>query len=255
MKKIDTTSEVKINNFYNSDDVTNKNSLQELLFNSPIPSEELFNNIGLYIDRRTLSRFLFINEIYQKIVDIHGNIFEFGVRYGQNISLFTNLRGIYEPFNHNRKIVGFDTWEGFSNIDKKNDTKNWENGDFGVPENYEIYLGKIIDLHEKMAPIPTIKKHKLIKGDAIFSTSKYLEENQETIISLAYFDFDIYKPTKKCLEEIIPYLSKGAVIAFDEINVAEFPGETKALREILGTNNFKIIHSKFRANAGYLIYE
>ena len=254
MNMIDTTSEVKINKLYNSDDVDTRNTLQDLFSTSPIPKEELFNNIGLFLDRRTISRFLFINELYQKITSIHGNIFEFGVRYGQNISLFTSFRGIYEPFNHNRKIVGFDTWEGFPDVDKTNDLDEWKSGDYGVPDGYENFLSNVIQVHETMAPIPSIKKHQLVKGDATKTIDKYLKKHPETIISLAYFDFDIYKPTRECLERILPYLSKGAIIAFDEINVQDWPGETQALREVLGTNNFQIMHSPFRANAGYLEY-
>ena len=81
MSQLDTTTEVKINKLYNSGDVQSREKLQELLSKSPIPSEELFNNIGLFLDRRIISRFLFINELYQKILPIHGNIFELGVRY------------------------------------------------------------------------------------------------------------------------------------------------------------------------------
>lgn len=254
MKKIDIISEVKINTSYNPKDVASRNNLREHLFNSPIPGEELLNNIGLFLDRRTISRFLFINELYQKIIPIHGNIFEFGVRYGQNISLFTSYRGIYEPYNHNRKIIGFDTWEGFPEVDKKKDKPDWQAGDFAVPEKYEDFLEEVINLHEKMAPIPEVVKHTFVKGDASKTIEEYLKEHPETIISLAYFDFDIYKPTRDCLEKILPFLSKGAVIAFDEINVAEWPGETQALREVLGTNNFMINHSTFRSNAGYIIF-
>jgi hypothetical protein len=255
MKKIDTKSEVKINTFYNEDDVQKRNALQDLFEQTPIPKEELFNNMGLFVDRRNLSRFLYMNELYQKILTIHGSIVEFGVRYGQNIALLTSLRGIYEPFNHNRKIIGFDTWEGFTSVDSSKDTENWDSGDFGVPQNYELYLEKVINIHEQMAPIPNIKKHTLVKGDAITTIDEYLTKHQESIISFVYFDFDLYKPTKECLEKILPYLSRGAVIAFDEINVHEFPGETKAFREVLGTNNFKVHHSIYRANAGYIVYE
>lgn len=95
----------------------------------------------------------------------------------------------------------------------------------------------------------------MVIGDATINISKYLQAHKETIIALAYFDFDIYKPTAECLKEIIPYLTKGAVIGFDEINVLECPGEAEALREVLGTKNYRIQHSIFRANAGYLIFE
>jgi len=43
------------------------------------------------------------------------------------------------------------------------------------------------------------KKIWINKGDASVEM-KYLYDNPETIIALAYFDFDLYQPTKKCLE-------------------------------------------------------
>jgi hypothetical protein len=61
----------------------------------------------------------------------------------------------------------------------------------------------------------------------------YLENNPETIIAFAYFDFDLYEPTKICLEAILPHSTKGAIIGFDEINSHIFPGETKALMKFL----------------------
>ena len=248
------SSDAFISKHYNADDFNKRMSLQEELEKSPIPKDELMSNMALYLDRRIISRFLFVNELYQHILDIHGSIFEFGVRYGQNMSLLTSLRGILEPYNYNRKLIGFDTWEGFPEVTDADDTTMWEKGDYSVPKGYENYLAKMLSHHESMAPIENIQKFELIKGDATKTIHQYLKEHQETIISMAYFDFDIYKPTKECLEAILPYLSKGAVLGFDEINVKEWPGETAALREVLG-NSFKIRHSKFRANAGYIIFE
>jgi len=237
----------------NEKDFNTRMNLLELLRKCPIPDMEFLDNVALFLDRRMLSRFLFINEMYQRILEIHGCVIELGVRYGQNLSLFTSLRGIYEPFNHNRKIIGFDTFKGFPVIDKIKD-KNVKTGEFSVPEKYEQFLSTVLTAHENMAPIESIKKFDLVTGDASKTVKKYLNDHSETIIALAYFDLDIYKPTKDCLEAIVPYLSKGAVIGFDEISVPDWPGETEALREVLGTNNFTIRHSRFRAEAGYLVY-
>lgn len=248
------SSDADISKFYNAKDFDNRMGIYDLLKNAPIPEDEIMNNIGLFLDRRIISRFLFIQEMYEHILPIHGSIFEFGVRYGQNLSLFTSMRGIFEPYNYNRKILGFDTWEGFPDTHDKDDKNMWKKGDFSVPKGYESFLETVLLKHEQMAPIENIKKFELVKGDATQKIVEYLNNHQETIISLAYFDFDIYKPTRDCLEAIIPYLSKGAVIGFDEINVQEWPGETTALREILG-NKFQIRHSKYRANAGYIIFE
>ena len=238
----------------NESDYSGRKSLSDLIFDSPVPKEEITLNAGLFLDRRIISRILYMNELYRQQISIHGSIFEFGVRYGQNLSLLTSFRGIYEPFNHNRKIIGFDTFSGFPETDAV-DTDKWKAGDFNVPPGYENFLTHILGIHEKMAPVESIRKFELVKGDATKTVHEYLNQHQETIISMAYFDFDIYKPTYECLMAIKPFLSRGAVIAFDEINDAEWPGETKALREVLGLSSFKIHHSPFRGNSGYLIYE
>ena len=87
--------------------------LRELLVASPVPADEILSNLGLYLRRQTLSRILFMQELYQLILPVHGVILEFGVRWGQNLALFSTLRGMYEPFNYSRRLIGFDTWKGF----------------------------------------------------------------------------------------------------------------------------------------------
>lgn len=238
----------------NPDEFARRQSLFELMKGSPLPEEELLSNIGLFIDRRMLSRFLFLQELYKAQLGIHGSIFEFGVRYGQNLTLLTSLRGIFEPFNHNRKIIGFDTFTGFPSVNPL-DTEKWKAGDYNVPDNYESYLDELLQVHENLAPLENIKKFELVKGDATQTIHSYLKAHPETILSMVYFDFDIYEPTYECLKAIKPYLNRGCVIGFDEINDREWPGETAALREVLGTSSFEILHSPFRANSAYLLYK
>ena len=79
----------------------------DLLKSSPLPDDEIFANLGLYLTSKNLSRLLFFYEIYKKIIHTHGVIVEFGVRWGQTLSIFSALRGIFEPFNRHRKIIGF----------------------------------------------------------------------------------------------------------------------------------------------------
>ena len=64
---------------------------------------------------------------------------EFGVRWGQNLVTLSNLRGIYEPFNYSRKIIGFDTFEGFPSVHEKDGThQSIEKGAFNVTENISL---------------------------------------------------------------------------------------------------------------------
>lgn len=44
---------------------------------------ELIGNLPMFIKRQDLSRLFFFKEIYEKIVNIHGMVIEFGVRWGK----------------------------------------------------------------------------------------------------------------------------------------------------------------------------
>lgn len=234
----------------------NRNKLFDLYKSCPIPNNEQLFNTGLFIKRQDLTKQLFFNDLYSRIKEVHGVIIEFGVRWGQNLVTLNNLRGIHEPYNHSRKIIGFDTFSGFANVDVK-DGKHGiiKEGAFSVTDNYEEYLEEVLACHENECPLPHIKKNTIIKGDAPVMLEKYLKEHPETIIAFAYFDFDVYEPTKKCLELIKPYLTKGAIIGFDELNDPQFPGETVALRETLGLNNVSIKRSQYSGIQSYFEFK
>lgn len=231
-----------------------KQLLVDRLRTSRIPDAELLDNIGLYLTRQTLSRINFMQKLYQMIVPVHGVIMEFGVRWGQNMALFSTLRGIHEPFNYNRKIIGFDTFDGFPSVAPQ-DGGGVQPGDYGVVGNWSEELEGILDFHTQNAPISHKKKHELVKGDATMTLPGYLKKHPETIVALAYFDFDIYKPTHDCLEAILPYLTKGSVLAFDELNTPQFPGETIAVREVLGLSRYAIKRDPSNPLTSYLVIE
>lgn len=222
-----------------------------------IPDNELLSNLGLFLSSKNLSRILFMHYLYTQIIDVQGIVIEFGTRWGQTLSLFAALRGIYEPFNRHRKIVGFDTFAGFPTISKK-DAKNHEiikKGGFPVTENYEEYLAKIMEFQERDNPMSHIKKFDIRVGDATIEIDRFLAEYPETVVALAYFDLDVYEPTKKCLEAIKPHLVKGSVLGFDELNDHDSPGETIALREVLGLNNVRLKRYRYASRVSYFVVE
>lgn len=235
---------------------TIKKQLVDHFRQCPIPDNEILSNIGLFINSKNLSRILFMNHLYQQIIDAHGSIMEFGVRWGQNTVIFNVLRGIYEPFNRHRKIIGFDTFTGFPTISEK-DGKSvlMKKGNDAVSKDYIDYLTRLLELHELSNPLYHIRKFELVAGDATITVEKYLTENPETIIALAYFDFDTYDATKKCLDIIKWHLTKGSVLAFDELNDHDSPGETIALMETFGLNNVRLKRYRYTSRTSYFILE
>jgi len=235
-------------------EVDRKEKFSRLLRTSNIPDGELMDNLGLYLTRQNLSRINFMQNIYSKIVPVHGVVMEFGVRWGQNMALFSALRGIHEPFNYNRRIIGFDTFAGFPDV-SKHDSEISKKGDYGVVSGWKNELENILDFHESNSPIPQKNKHELVEGDASKTLPSFLDKHPETIIALAYFDFDIYKPTKDCLEAILPFVTRGTVLAFDELNCPEFPGETIAVREVLGLSRYALQRDPSNPLVSYMVID
>ena len=96
-----------------------------------------------------------------------------------------------------------------------------------------------------------INKVEIVKGDAIKTIPKYLKENRHCLISLLYLDFDIYKPTKIALDHFLPRMSKGGLVAFDELNQKRWHGETLAYLEKFSKNKVELKKFNFDPNISY----
>ena len=215
--------------------------LINLFENCPIPKDQILENLEVFMRPQRFYEVLSLFSLYQKIIDIPGAVMEFGVRWGRHISMFNAFRGYLEPYNFYRKIVGFDTFEGFLEPSEEDvSSSRVFKGAMAVSDNYEKYLESVLELHEKETPLSHIKKCELYKGNAPEQLSQYLSENPETIVALAYFDMDVYKPTKECLDILKPYLTRGSIIAFDELLHPQFPGETKALKDCFDLAEIKL---------------
>jgi Macrocin-O-methyltransferase (TylF) len=213
-----------------------RHRLAELLDGTPLPADELIDNLALYMRRQPLTDLLSQDALYRMILDLPGVIMEFGVHRGRHLAALTALRGVYEPYNPHRRIVGFDTFTGFpdvTNIDTTN--PGAVAGRFGLADNYPDHLRDVVDAHEQGEHLSHIQRTLIVQGDVRETVPRYLTDNPHTIIALAYFDLDLYVPTRDMIEAIRPYLTQGSVLAFDELAHAKWPGETVALRDTLGT--------------------
>ena len=71
---------------------------------------------------------------------------------------------------------------------------------------------------------------------------------------MVIFDMDIYQPTKDALESILPRLTKGSILVFDELNCRQFPGETQALQDVLSLNKLKLQHDAHQPNCAWAVW-
>lgn len=200
-------------------------------------------HLSTFMRRQTLSRLLYLDELYRKIVDVPGVILEFGVQHGATLSILNSLRGIHEPYNHSRTIVGFDTFEGFEGVSKLNDPEVVKSGQYSVSNDWEVELESIITLQQQFSPLSHINKFELIKGNLIETFPNWLETNPGLSVAMVIFDVDIYEPTKYAIEKVIPRLTKRSLLVFDEFSCKHFAGETIAAMDSIGLNNLNLYRS------------
>ena len=203
-----------------------------------------------FVPRQSISYFLARNEAYQKILEVHGSILDFGVHRGGSFFTWMQLNSIYEPYNHNRKIIGFDSFQGFSEL--RDEDLGTEGDDLVIKtkggmvyENGAQELRDGIDLIDLNRPLGHVFKGTIIEGHLPDSCNQYLESHQQTIVAMANFGLGLYEPTLGILQAIKPRLIRGSILVFEDLNQATWPGETCALFEVFDPQSIKISRSPY----------
>jgi hypothetical protein len=214
------------------------------------------NGFAKYARRQEITRFLARYEMFKMVQGIQGSIVECGVFAGQGLLSWAQISTILEPVGGAfRHVYGFDTFEGFPGVHAKDIRGSaelaWKAGDLKC-DSYTDLL-RCTELFDMNRFLPKFPKISLIKGDFMQTAGTFLEKNPHILVSLLYLDFDLYEPTKKGLEMFLPRMSKGAILAFDEINHPLWPGETLALLESVNIRDVKIQKFPFEINMSFIV--
>lgn len=225
----------------------------DLIEQSALSGTEQFANFPMYTSRQDLARFLFRSHIFNEILNIHGSVIECGVAYGGGLMAFAQLSAIMEPTNYTRKIIGFDTFTGFPSIHAKDSASHEveHHHDGAMATHADEELQKCINIFDLNRSIGHLSKVELVKGDICVTAPKYLKDNPHTVVSLLYLDADLYEPTKVALDTFLPRMPKGSIIAFDEVNHPDWPGETLALLEKFNLNHLQLVRVPYDTTRCY----
>jgi len=231
------------------------------LFDSATGSTaEKLESFARFVPRQALSLFIAKHLIFEKVVTVHGSIVECGVFMGSGLFTWAQLSAIHEPVNHGRKVIGFDTFAGFPALSAEDQTPS-RGGDFEHKQRGSYCFdaaaelersAQMFDLNRPLGHIPKIE---LVKGDAITTIPKYVADNQHLTVALLYLDFDLYEPTKIALQHLRPRMPRGAVLAFDELNQKQWPGETRAVLEEVGISSLRIERFPFTPAISYAVLD
>lgn len=226
-----------------TDQLRARAELLRLFKRAPMADTDEIFNLGLYCRSGLLVKFLLMADLYQRVLSIPGLLVEFGVWYGQNLVLMENLRAIYEPFNRQRKVVGFDSFEGYEG--------GRLNGLYRTGPQYVRYLAKLLETHERCNVYGHDHgHHELVEGDVTDTAPAYFAAHPEATVALAYFDMGPEEPTVAALRAIKPHLVKGSIIVLDEFTWPQMPGEARAFKRVFARSEYEIeSHPLYRTKA------
>lgn len=208
-----------------------------------------------FVPRQAIATFLARQELFNLAKNVHGHIVECGVFRGAGLFSWAQLSSIYEPYNHTRRIVGFDSFTGFPSLSQldgdASDLPYKHVG--GLTVNAREEIEKSIQEYDKNRFISQIPRIELVEGDASKTIPAYSENNKHLVVALLYLDFDLYEPTKIAIETLWPRMPKGAILAFDELNQKQWPGETSAVMDTVGIGSLEVRRFDFNPQISYAI--
>jgi len=220
---------------------------------SPDTTEHKLATFPRYVRRQQLKRFLAMYEIYKMILPVKGSIVECGVFRGFGVMSWAKLSAILEPENLIRRVYGFDTFGGFPGVSEADANAVVEHEVGGLRTDSFDELQQLIALADRDRFLGHIPKVELIRGDVTQTAPRFLEENPHLIVSLLFLDLDLYDGTKVALETFLPRMPKGAVLAFDELDNPQWPGETTAVLDTVGIRNLRIERIPWDPYIGYAV--
>ena len=189
-----------------------------------------------YFQEITLASELNLWSIFQSLKyindeNIEGDIVECGVYNGNTMAFIGEIN---DEFNLNKKIWGYDTFNGFvensftdNDIDLKTRRKV-KNDTSDIYYTLNEVKKNIIQNNKK-----NFDKYIFIEGDILETLNN--KDNYPNKISFLRLDTDIYKTTKKQLEILYEKLVKGGVLHIDDYGLC--PGVKTAVDNFFSNKN------------------
>lgn len=150
-------------------------------------------------------------ELYQKILDVPGDVVEFGVYKAASLIRLATFRQTLENTSA-RKIVGFDAFGPFprDNISLPSDTQ--------FIENFECAGGSGLTVEETRAIFEHkgFKNIQLVPGNIFHTLDNYLQKFPATRIAFLHLDMDVKEPTQYALEKLFDRITSRGLIVFDD---------------------------------------
>jgi len=230
-------------------------ALSRLFEENPEPVTSKLASFSKYVRRQDITAFLARYETFKLAMPVKGSIVECGVFRGGGLMTWAKLSAVLEPNNMMRRIYGFDTFQGFRSVTGKDRAVGRSTHQGELSSDSYDELSELIAAYDADRFLGHVPKVELVRGDAVETIPRFVEEHPHLVVSLLFLDFDLHAPTKVALEHFLPRIPKGGVIAFDELDNPAWPGETVAMLEAVGANRLRIQRHDFDPYIGFAVLD
>nr|WP_092074321.1 TylF/MycF/NovP-related O-methyltransferase [Dendrosporobacter quercicolus]NSL49225.1 class I SAM-dependent methyltransferase [Dendrosporobacter quercicolus DSM 1736]SDM88442.1 Macrocin-O-methyltransferase (TylF) [Dendrosporobacter quercicolus] len=212
-------------------------------FSNPYEYE---NNFYFTCDSSRLGKIFAHYELFKKVLDVPGEIVEFGVFKGASFLRLAMIRELLGA-KFSKKIIGFDTFGEFPETNYQEDVlfrkKFLENA--GTQSISKEQLEEILQKKEILRSI------ELIQGNILHTLPNYIMNNPHFKISFLNLDTDIYEPAICVLENCWNRIVRGGVLVLDDY--CFFAGENKAVDDFFEDKDVQIKCFAFAKSPSYII--
>jgi hypothetical protein len=226
---------------------------------SSVHTQDVIENFMLFLRRVNFAKFLAHIEIFNKTLNLPGSIIECGVFKGMSLLTFAKLVEVHCPGDTLKRVIGFDTFQGFLSLNSKDGLPDarrgkveggWNAGEF------KVALQSLVEITQRDSMIPRFKRVELVEGDVSTTVPAYVERNPGLRICLLHLDLDLYEPTLAALTNLYPLVVPGGVVLLDEYGMEGFPGESVAFDEYFAGQRPRLVKFPFISTpGGYFIKE
>jgi Macrocin-O-methyltransferase (TylF) len=163
-------------------------------------------------------------ELYGAIGDLPGAVVELGVYKGASLVRFATFRGLLENAD-SRPIIGFDAFGAFPRSAVTGEP------DLAFIDKFEAAGGEGIakPMLEEVLADKGFANVELVEGDIFDTLPAFLGDRPALKVALLHLDLDVYEPTAFALEQLLPRMVRGGLVAFDDYGLVE--GATRAADE------------------------
>lgn len=161
-----------------------------------------------------VDRIALVVSFLQGSLCVPGDVAEFGVYMGHTAAAMD--RALAQA-NSGKKLYLFDSFSGMPKVTHPLDGA-WKEGDLASP--VEV-VRQLFDGSERVNILPGY-------------FNDILPHHSDLRFAFCHVDCDLYTSVKECIEYILPRLSVGGVIVFDDYGFRETPGAKAAIEEHFG---------------------